>query len=307
MKSIATLTLNPTIDVSYDVGKVVPTHKIRCANERHAPGGGGINVARVYARLGGEAECHYLSGGATGPALDGLIAQHGLNAVRTPIAGATRIATAVLEKETGHEYRFTPAGPTIKPAEMERCVEALCQTAAPIIVLSGSLPPGVSPVFYAGLTRTLREHGKQVVLDTSGSPLTHALDAGGLWVVKPSQSELESHVGHPLRDVEAIGKAAMTIVENGSAGIVAVTMGADGAVLAEKDGPLYLPALKIEAASAVGAGDSFVAAMVFALGRGDSTRDAFRLALATGSAAVLRAGTDLAHPADIYRLLGQMA
>ena len=73
MKSIATLTMNPTIDVSYDVDRVIPMHKMRTRNERYDPGGGGINVARVFCRLGGEVRCVYLSGGPTGVALDGLI------------------------------------------------------------------------------------------------------------------------------------------------------------------------------------------------------------------------------------------
>ena len=81
MKSIATLTMNPTIDISYDVDRVVHTHKMRTRNERYDPGGGGINVARVFARLGGQARCFYLSGGPTGVALDGLLdlrAEHAL-------------------------------------------------------------------------------------------------------------------------------------------------------------------------------------------------------------------------------------
>ena len=73
MKSIATLTMNPTIDVSYDIARMQHTHKMRTDNEWYAPGGGGINVARVFVRLGGHARSYYLSGGSTGPALDGLI------------------------------------------------------------------------------------------------------------------------------------------------------------------------------------------------------------------------------------------
>ena len=307
MKTIATLTMNPTIDLSYDVGKVRHTHKMRTDNEHYAPGGGGINVARVFARLGGHARCFYLSGGATGPALDGLIDLHQLVRTRIAIAGPTRVAADILEHDTGKEYRFTPAGPHVSEAEWQDCLDQLAEADCDVMVLSGSLPPGVPDDYYARVSRMMRERGREVVLDSSGKALAAGIAEGGLLLIKPSQGELQQYVGRKLQDVEAIGKAAMEIVESGKARLVAVTMGHEGAVLARADGPVFLPALKIDAASAVGAGDSFVAAMVHALCRGDDELQAFRRGMAAGSAAVLRAGTDLARPADIERMLERIA
>jgi hypothetical protein len=68
MKSVLTLTLNPTIDISYGVARMVAGRKVRAASERHDPGGGGINVARVLSRLGTNVRCLYLAGGGTGSA-----------------------------------------------------------------------------------------------------------------------------------------------------------------------------------------------------------------------------------------------
>jgi 6-phosphofructokinase 2 len=307
MKSIATLTMNPTIDVSYDVGQVRHTHKMRTENEHYAPGGGGINVARVFVRLGGNARCFYLSGGATGPALDGLIDLHQLVRTRIAIAGPTRIAADILEHDTGKEYRFTPAGPHVREAEWQECLDRLAEADCDVLVMSGSLPPGVPDDFYARVSRLMRKRGREVVLDSSGKALAAGIAEGGLLLVKPSQGELQDYIGRKLEDVEAIGKAAMEIVESGKARLVAVTMGHEGAVLARTEGPVFLPALKIDAASAVGAGDSFVSAMVHALCRGDSELEAFRRGMAAGSAAVLRAGTDLARPADIEGMLERIA
>ncbi|TCM19559.1 6-phosphofructokinase 2 [Novosphingobium sp. PhB165] len=306
MKSIATLTMNPTIDVSYDVGKVRHTHKMRTDNEHYAPGGGGINVARVFVRLGGNARCYYLSGGAIGPALDGLIDLHQLVRTRIEIKGPTRIAADILEHETNKEYRFTPAGPHVSEAEWTHCLDVLAETDCDVMVLSGSLPPGVPTDFYARVTRLLRPKGIEIVLDTSGAALAAGIEQGELLLVKPSQGELAEYCGHALDSIEAIGKAAMEIVDAGKSRLVAVTLGHEGAVLAHVGGTVYLPALKIAAASAVGAGDSFVAAMVHALCRGEDDLSAFRYGLAAGSAAVLRAGTDLARPADIARLLDKV-
>lgn len=306
MKDIATLTMNPTIDVSYDIARMRHTHKMRTENEWYAPGGGGINVARVFTRLGGNARCYYLSGGATGPALDGLIDSHELVRTRIPITGPTRIASAVLERETGKEYRFTPQGPKISESEWTECLDLIAGADCHIMVLSGSLPPGVPDDYYARITRLLRPRGIEIVLDSSGAALMQGIDAGSLLLVKPSQGELQQYAGRKLETRGEIEQVAMDIVQAGKARLVAVTLGQDGAILARAEGPVFLPSLKIEAASAVGAGDSFVAGMIFALSTGMSELEAFRFGVASGSAAVLRAGTGLAYPSDIERLLAQV-
>ena len=64
MKSIVTLTMNPTVDIAAVAETVVLTSKVRCTSVRYDPGGGGINVARVVHKLGGEVIAVYTAGGA---------------------------------------------------------------------------------------------------------------------------------------------------------------------------------------------------------------------------------------------------
>lgn len=303
MPAIATLTMNPTIDVAYEVDRVFHTHKIRTTHEYYNPGGGGINVARVFVRLGGNARCVYLSGGATGVAFDGLIDLHRLVRTRVPIAGQTRVALTTLEHATGKEYRFTPAGPEVTEAEWLACLDTLSRLDCDCLVASGSLPPGVPDDFYAQAAKIMKNRGIRMVLDTSGEALRHGLEGGGIDLVKPSKGELEALFGNHLESVEKVAEAALKLVESGKARVVATTMGHEGAVLATAAGTLFTPALEIEAKSAVGAGDSFVAGMVHAMLTGSSDEEAFRYGVAAGSAAVLRPGTDLARPADIAELL----
>lgn len=307
MKSIATLTLNPTIDASYDVDRVIPTHKIRTRNERYEPGGGGINVARVFCRLGGRVECLYLSGGGTGAAFDGLLDDMGLPRRAIAIAEPTRVASAVHEAQTGKEFRFVPAGPTISDEECAACLDLLRDVDCDYFVASGSLPPGIAPDFYVRAGEIMRERGIPLVLDTSGEALKSTLAAGGVYLVKPSAGELRQFTGEALEEPEAIGAAAMAIVAAGQAELVAVTLGHKGAVLAQASGTTFVPALEIEARSAVGAGDSFLATMLFALSEGRDPVEAFRYGMAGGAASVLNPGTGLAHPDDIERLFAQVA
>lgn len=305
MPLIATLTMNPTIDVAYEVETVFHTRKLRTTHEYYNPGGGGINLARVFVRLGGNARVIYPSGGATGSALDGLIDLHQLVRTRVPIGGNTRIAMTTLEHLTGKEYRFTPAGPTLDEPEWRACLAVLDEVECDWIVASGSLPPGVPDDFYARVGEIAARRGIRMALDSSGAALRGGLD-GLPDLIKPSRSELEFLAGRTLGTVNEVASAAQDLVNAGRAHAVAATMGHEGAVLASAQGLFHAPALLIPAASAVGAGDSFLAGLIHALTTGADLAEAFRHGMAAGSAAVLRPGTDLARPADMARLLPQV-
>lgn len=304
--AIVTLTMNPTIDVAYEVDRIVPTHKIRTTHEYANPGGGGINVARVFVRLGGNARSVYLSGGPTGVALDGLLDLHQLVRTRVPIAGHTRIAVTTLEHATGQEYRITPEGPEVQEAEWRAALATIETLPCSHFVASGSLPRGVPADFYARVAQIMAARGVTMVLDTSGEALRQGLAGGGIALAKPSRGELESIVGSALPTRAAVIEAAMALVEAGQARMVAVTLGHEGAILARAGGVIDCPALPVVAQSTVGAGDSFLAAMVFGLCSGQDQAASFRLAMAAGTAAVLHPGTDLARPDDIAQLLQQI-
>ena len=154
---------------------------------------------------------------------------------------------------------------------------------------------------YVRLAKAAARNALPFVLDTSGAALKAALDHGGIHLVKPSHSELESYAGHDL-DAAGIEATAKAIIARGQAGIVAVTMGADGAVLVTADRLLRLPAMAVEVRSAVGAGDSFLGAMVWALSEGWDIDQAFLLGMAAGAAATGNPGTSLCRREDVFGL-----
>lgn len=302
MKTIVTLTLNPAIDGAAEADTVRPTHKIRTSNERYAPGGGGINVSRVIQTLGGEAIAVYLAGGATGSVLDELLDARGIRRRRMPIVDHTRVSHAILERSTGLEYRFVPEGPLVSEAEWTACLSLVDTLDWDFLVASGSLARGIPDDFYVRLQAVAARRGGHVVLDTSGPALQTALRHGGFHLVKPSVGEFETLLGRTLETPQAVAAAAREQVQAGAADILAVTLGHEGAVLATADEALFMPAPDVVARSAVGAGDSFVAAMTFALATGQSAADAFALGVAAGSAAVLSPGNDLCAKPDVDRL-----
>ncbi len=301
MAHVLTLTLNPTVDVASEAEAVRPTRKTRLSSTRYDPGGGGINVARVVKALGGDVEAIYLCGGEMGAFLDRLLEEEKLPRRSYPTSGQTRIAFMVREQTTGLEYRFIPQGSPVRPEELQPCFNAIASQKSGYIVASGSLPPGASADSFAHMAELAHARGLKFVLDTSGLPLSIVLRDSSVFMVKPSRGELEQLVGRKL-DERGLEQAAADIVARGAAKFVACTLGADGALLASSDGVLRLPAVHVRVRSAVGAGDSFLGAMVWALVEGYAPDEAFRLGMAAGAAAAMTPGTQICRKTDVFAL-----
>ncbi len=305
MPALITLTLNPALDLATTIDRVAPTHKLRCGPIQRFAGGGGINVARVLHRLGADVQAWALAGGAAGAQVRQLLADEGVPTMLQPIAGDTRENFSVVETSTGQEFRFVLPGPTLQATEWRACLGALTalQTPPRWLIASGSLPPGTPDGFYAPLARALKARGVRVAIDTSGPALAAALQAG-VALVKPSLRELQEVMQQPLAHAADWCQAARSLVQSGAAGIVALSVGDQGAVLATPEGVWQAPALHMAATTGTtGAGDCFLAALVWALDRGDAPAEALRWGVAAGAAALLHPGTTLAQAADVQRLV----
>jgi 6-phosphofructokinase 2 len=302
-RAIVTLTMNPALDLSTSTERVVSEHKLRCGPTHLDPGGGGINVSRVVRLFGGESLAIYTVGGLTGSALRHMLDVEGVSSRAVPIANTTRQSFTVDETGTGEQFRFVLQGPDLTDPEWQACLAAVKQTLrhGGYVVASGSLPPGVPEDFYARVARLARAHGARFVVDASGIPLREAL-AEGVYLVKPSRRELGELVGQTLQSEQSQVDAARDLVSAGSAEVVALTRGAEGAVLASGEGISWLPVPKVRVLSTVGAGDSFLGALVLRLAQGRDLDSAFRFALATATATTMTTGTDLCHPEDAEML-----
>lgn len=301
MSKILSIALNPAIDISSDADVVRHTHKTRTHNQRQHAGGGGINVARVIVELGGHCELLYLSGGPTGTLIEAMLKPLGVTQHRFPIHDPVRVAYNVRELSTNLEYRFVPEGPLVTEEELAPVFDLLETSDADYVVASGSLPRGVGHDTYARMAEIAARKQARFILDTSGEALHETLAKSKVFLVKPSLGELASFVGGRL-DHENAGAAAQSIVRSGAADYIAVTLGADGAILVGADGIRRVPAIDVPVQSAVGAGDSFVAAMTWSLAEGHEIDEAFRFGLAAGAAAVMTSGTELCRRADVLSL-----
>ena len=300
---IVTLTMNPAVDVCAAVGRIIPAHKLRCELVRRDAGGGGINVARVIRRFGGDPIAIFPAGGPIGQLLEHLVSVEGVAHATIPIRGDTREDFTVDEVESGAQFRFVLPGPELSEVEQAGCLDALASrlSATAYLIASGSLPPGVPDDFYARVAAAASARGANFVLDSSGASLRSALGPG-VYLIKPSLREFEDLVGARLpNDTQRI-EAARGLISEGKCSFVALSLGEQGGLLIGAGTAFRATAPSVSAVSTVGAGDSFLGALIWALSRNQSMADALKQAVAAGSAAMLSKGTGLCQAADCARL-----
>ncbi len=308
MTDIVTITPNPAVDLSTSVEKIVPVYKLRGTSQQRDPGGGGINVARVVRRLGGDVRAIYPVGGPTGDLLRRLLDKEGVPSQTFSIAGETREDFFVSETSTGQPFRFILPGPRLSEEEWQRCLTLLSsiKPSPRFVVASGSLPGGVPDDFYARVTRIAKRLGATMVLDTSGPALAAAV-AEGVDLIKPNLREMRELTGQEPNDAGEWEASAKALVHDGKVATIALTMGHLGAVLVTRNQVLRAGPLPIAPVGAVGAGDSFLGALLWQLASGGNLEEAFRYAVAGGAAALLNPGTSLCLPDDVERLAQQVA
>ena len=302
---IVTLTLNPALDLASDLVALIPDTKLRCTAPSLDPGGGGLNVSRAIAALGGESLALVALGGLTGDRLAGLIRDEGVPFLSMTAPGESRQSLTVTETSTGRQYRFMLPGPIWSAQDQERVFALLRASARPgaFGVISGSQPPGVPVDFPASLAQAMP--GLQVVLDTSGPALAQAVahPIPNLVILRMDGDEAETLAGRQLISRSDTADFAAGLVARGVAQMVVVARGADGSVLVDKDRRIFAKAAKVKVKSTVGASDSFVAGLVLSLAKGEPPETALAWGAAAASAAVMSDATQLCKKADVLRLL----
>lgn len=308
MPDILTVTMNPAVDLATATPEVRPVHKLRCAVPQRIAGGGGVNVARVLHRLGAPVMALVTSGGATGAHLQALLAADGVAMRAIGVTGETRENLTVTDESSSQEYRFVMPGPRLSAGEWQACLDAVSALSpAPAwVIASGSLPRGVPEDFYARLARCVRSCGSRMVLDASGPSLAAALEEG-VFLVKPSLRELRELTGHSLGQPSEWIAAARELVAQGRAAQVALSLGGQGALLATREGVWTAPGLPVKVAGTVGAGDSLLAAMVWALDAGMPSSEVLAAGVAAGSAATECGGSHLVGRGGMLALMQQVA
>jgi 1-phosphofructokinase len=301
---IITLTANPAVDRTIEIDSAIRRGGVyRALRVGDEAGGKGVNVARAVAHAGYPAVA-VLPADDEDSLVRGL-ADAGVHPVNVPIGYPSRVNITVTEPD-GTTTKFNDPGKPFPAGVVAAVTEALVERSvgARWVVLSGSLPPKVTPSWYAQLTAILHQHGRLVAVDTSGAPLEATVRSALRLpdLLKPNSEELAFVTGADADQVEddpALAAAlAATLVDRGAGGVLA-TLGGSGAVLVTASGAWLATPAPIVLKSTVGAGDASLAGYLIAATEDRPAEDRLRYAVAYGSAAAALPGSTMPRADDI--------
>lgn len=295
---IVTLTPNPSVDRTIAVDGLERGAVQRATATREDPGGKGINVTRALVANGCPSLAVLPEGGSNGHVMAALLAEAATPHRAVPVREAIRANVALVEPD-GTTTKINEPGPTLSPDEVEALLLAVTATLADEVswvVVSGSLPPGMSDGIYADLVRMVRGAGARVAIDTSGTSLVAAVAAGPN-LVKPNRVELGELVGRDLSTLGDVVEAARALPA--AIDTVLVSLGRDGAVLVTADAVVHAAATVDAPMSTVGAGDCTLAGFLAATERGEPAHVALSTAVAFGAAAVALPGSAVPTPDQV--------
>ena len=317
---IVTVTPNPVLDRTLTVPCLALNEVLRATGSRLDWGGKGFNVSRALQALGAESVAMGFIGGATGQQLERGLRDLGIATDLTPIASETRTNIVVTEASAERHIKVNEAGPTVEAQELAASFDQARKRVhrGDLWVLSGSLPPGVPPDFYAQLITLVQERGARALLDASGEPLRLGC-AAGPYLVKPNAVEAQEVTGKQIESRADALDAAVFFLRRGVE-LVALSLGAEGLLLASQRLAVRARSPQVPVQNAVGAGDALLAGLAWALacperlnfvehGRKDREpplEEMARWGVACGTTAAMREGVSVGTRAEVEKLYGQI-
>jgi 1-phosphofructokinase len=301
MAKILTLTMNPALDLTVQLGplQVGQVNRSDCMLSHAA--GKGINVAQVLADLGHELTVAGFLGVDNQLPFESLFAKRGFVDEFVRVPGETR-SNIKLAESTGRITDLNGPGPDVSAAAQQALATRIEQIAGDFdaVVVAGSLPRGVDAQWLKTLLLRLNAMGLKVALDTSGEALRAGLEASP-WMIKPNTEELADALDAPIISIAAQAEAAAALHQRGIEHVV-ISQGAEGVHWFSSTVALQALPPKVTVASTVGAGDSLLAGMVHGLLSGHSPEQTLRIATAIAAMAVTQIGFGINDTVQLKRL-----
>ena len=299
---IAAFTLNASVDRRYIVEGACPGAVNRVKQCTATAGGKGLNVARVIHSLGESVIAGGIAGGDLGNFIRHSLDREGIAHHFTPAEGETRCCINICDIASGQQTEYLEPGLTVQPEEYAAFLadfDELCAQSQ-VVILSGSLPRGLTADTYGALVTRAKCLGRPVLLDASGEALRMALSARPSFI-KPNEDEIRALVpGIPQAEEELVC-AARALREQGVSRVV-ISLGKRGAVMAGESGLYRAPPPALNAVNTVGCGDAMTAAFAVSVCRGMSDREALRYAVAVSAASAMCPGTGEVRQQDVKDL-----
>lgn len=304
-RPISTLCLNPALDVTYHVNRLIPDEKSRADSARYDPGGNGINIGRALTRLDIESHTICVIAGAVGQIFRTLLYEQLPHVVYEEVSGETRINTTIIETGSHNQFQITSSGTDIPERDIKRIADDFIEvTGDGYGIITGSCQPNVSLSLYAELVERINRQGGRAVVDVHGEMLKRAI-AAKPFMIKPNKYELEMMLDESLPSPEAVAQSARRI-QQGGVDYVCVSLSHEGALLVTPENSYFAKALDVTVNTTVGAGDSMVAGLVAGFSLHDTPEKILTLGLACGAGTVMHPGTELFDGSDIDCLSKQV-
>jgi tagatose 6-phosphate kinase len=302
---ITVLTLNPSIDRSYELDDFVAGKVQRAKSVIATAGGKGLNVSRVANCLGGKVCCLGFLGGFTGGFIKQEIEAAGLINRFTPINGTTRICMNFRDN-SGTSTEVLETGPEIMPDEINQFEKELRKVLkeTKILVASGSLPQRLQKDYYGKISRICTEQNIKFILDSSGESLCLAIKDRP-FLIKPNEEELKYITGISVKTLEDVFLASSKVLEMGAEN-VCVSLGKQGAMLNGSLGRFIVNIPTIEAVNTVGCGDSLVAGLAYALNEDYNIIEMLKIANGCGISNAMHKGVGQIDSVEVDRFAKQV-
>ena len=298
---IVSLSLNPAIDLTYEITSLEHDKKSRATSTHYDPGGTGINVGRALEKLNTHSHTCCIIAGKMGNFLEGMLTQELKNATTLQVGGETRINTTIIQHSPHFQYEVNASGPTIPPIQLENFIEQfLLLCGKGIGILTGSLPPETPIDTYQKINIALQKQGGTAIIDAP-VPVLKATITSQPFLIKPNHHELEILQNKTLSTIEEIASEARYLTQQGPK-YVCVSLAEKGAILTGPENSYYCSSPKVKVNSTVGAGDSMVSGLAHAFSHNKPAEQALKLAVACGAATATQPGTKLFTIKDVERL-----
>lgn len=303
---IVTVTMNPAVDKTAEVDSLECGGLNRLRNVVSDAGGKGINVSKMVAALGGESLAVGFVGGSSGAEICGVLDRIGIRNDFVQVASVTRTNLKIVDSN-GRVTELNEPGVRITDAELTALLQKLDQLASPetLFVFSGSIPAGMGTDIYKRCIELVRRKGARAFLDADGEAFRLGLEAKP-YFVKPNREELQKHFSIDyLADTAELVRLCRLLMSQGVEQI-ALSLGAEGAIFLKGDTVIRIPGLRVKAHSTVGAGDSMVGTLAYAVDKGLAYEEGLALAVAASAGAVTTIGTKAPDKAAVEALLKQV-
>jgi len=303
---IYTLTLNPAIDRELTVPEVQFDSVLSAVKSQVDFGGKGFNVSRLLKSMGMPSTALGFVGGRTGERLRSGLQALDIATDFVSISGETRTNISIVTERHDHYIKVNEKGPLVDEAKQHELLDKIAALAGSgdWWVLAGSLPPGVPDSFYAQIIEILNERNAVAVLDTTGESLRLGCEAKP-FLVKPNAEETQKLTGLPVDTSTQIAAAAVELRRMGAQNVV-ISLGKKGALLQTAEYSWLAHSPKIKEKNPIGAGDSMVGGLVWALTQDIALKEALGWGVASGAATASLSGTEVGSRPLIEELFSRV-